>query len=195
MNSAPSPSAAPGVGDPLVDVLGLIPDAVLDLRYAGARNLLGRPVYARPRALLRLSVARRVAAAAAALRARGLRLVVYDAYRPLSVQRLLWAARPDPRWVADPARGSLHNRGAAIDAALADSRGRALEMPCDFDEFGPSARHGADGVQERAAEHARTLRAAMEAEGLSALEDEWWHYGDERLRDAPPLDAALEDIP
>ena len=180
--------------DPLVEVRALVPDAALDIRYAAQDNALGRAVYPRPAAYLRRSVAERLARAAEALRSRGLRLVVYDAYRPLSVQRLLWAAHPDPRYVADPARGSAHNRGAAVDVGLADADGRALEMPSRFDEFGPRAAHGAPGVPPEAAARARALRAAMESAGFAALREEWWHYRDPASGEWPLLDVPLEEL-
>lgn len=180
--------------DPLVDVRTAVPDAVLDVRYATERNILGRAVYPRAAAFLRRSTAAKLAKAADALRARGLRLVIYDAYRPLSVQRLLWKAKPDARYVADPARGSAHNRGAAVDVGLADEAGRALEMPSPFDDFGPRAAHGAAGVPPAAAARGAELKAAMEAAGFSSLREEWWHYKDPAAKDWPLLDVPLEDI-
>lgn len=187
-----APDAPALAADPLVDLRAAVPEAVLDVRYAGTSNMLGRAVYARAAAFLRRSTALKLSAAAAELGALGLRLVVYDAYRPWSVQRVLWEARPDARYVADPARGSAHNRGGAVDAGLADARGRALAMPCDFDEFGPLAAHGAPGAPAQAAARARTLRAALESAGFEALAEEWWHYADPASRAWPLLDVPLE---
>lgn len=175
----------------LVAVLAFVPDAVLDLRYATARNFLGRPLYPSATALLRRPAAERLARAAGALRAQGLRLVVYDAYRPLSVQKAMWKAKPDTRFVADPRRGSAHNRGAAVDVGLADASGRPLPMPTDFDAFGPKAAHGAPGVPAEAAANAARLRAAMEGAGFVALESEWWHYRDPDSASWPVLDEPL----
>ncbi len=189
-----SPTAPALAADPLVDARAAAPDAVLDVRYATARNMLGRAAYPLAAAYLRRSTAAKLGRAAEALRARGLRLVIYDAYRPLSVQRLLWAARPDPRFVADPARGSAHNRAAAVDVGLADADGRALEMPCAFDEFGPRAAHDAPGAAPEAAARARALRAAMESAGFEALSEEWWHYADPDARSWPVLDVPLEAL-
>jgi D-alanyl-D-alanine dipeptidase len=180
--------------DPLVDVRAHVPDALLDVRYAADDNALGRAVYPRAAAYLRRSCAERLSRAAAELRGRGLRLVVYDAYRPLSVQRLLWAARPDPRFVADPARGSAHNRGGAVDVGLADAAGTPLAMPSRFDEFGPRAAHGAAGVPADAAERARALRRAMESAGFAALDEEWWHYRDPESSAWPLLDVPIEEL-
>lgn len=177
----------------LVAVLAFVPDAVLDLRYATARNLTGRPLYRKPVALLAEPAAGRLAKAAAALRAQGLRLVVYDAYRPLSAQRALWKARPDPRFVADPAKGSSHNRGAAVDVGLADAKGRPLPMPTEFDAFSPDAAHGAKGVSPEKAANAARLRAAMVAAGFEPLAEEWWHYRDPDGAAWPLRDDPLEE--
>jgi len=180
--------------DPLVDVRTLIPDAVLDVRYATGRNFVGRALYPAPAAYLRRSTALKLARAAELLRARGRRLVIFDAYRPLSVQKELWKAKPDRRFVADPARGSAHNRGGAVDAALADAGGRALPMPSAYDEFGPRAAHGAPGVPPEARAEAETLKAAMTAAGFSALAEEWWHYQDPESKAWPLLDVPLKEL-
>lgn len=180
--------------DPLVDVRTAVPDAVLDVRYARTANFMGRAVYPVPAAFLRRSTAAKLAKAAALLRAGGRRLVVYDAYRPLSAQKLMWAAKPDRRYVADPALGSVHNRGGAVDVGLADTDGRPVAMPTDFDDFGPRAAHGAEGVPAAAAAEARALKAAMSAAGFESLYDEWWHYSDPAARAWPLLDIPLEDL-
>jgi D-alanyl-D-alanine dipeptidase len=180
--------------DPLVDVRTVVPGVVLDVRYAAARNLLGKAVYPESAAFLRRSTAVKLARAAAALKARGRRLVIYDAYRPLSVQRLLWAAKPDRRFVADPARGSIHNRGGAVDVGLADAEGKPLALPTDFDEFSPRAAHGAKGVPPQAAANAAELKAAMTAAGFKALAEEWWHYEDPAAKDWPLLDVPFKEL-
>jgi len=183
------------VTNPLIDLQALIPDAVLDIRYATKENLAGRPLYPFAAAILRRSTANKLAIAAAGLRAKGLRLVIYDAYRPLSVQKALWAAKPDPTWVADPAKGSSHNRGGAIDLGLADASGKPLEMPSAFDEFGPRARHGAAGVAPGARLRAETLKAALEEAGFDSLADEWWHYRDPDAKSWPLLDIPFDLVP
>ncbi len=177
----------------LVAVLALVPDAVLDVRYATSRNFTGRPLYPAPAALLRRPAAERLARVAEALRKDGLRLVVYDAYRPLSVQKEMWKAKPDPRYVADPAKGSSHNRGGAVDVGLAGADGRALPMPTEFDAFGPGAAHGAAGVPPAAAANAARLKAAMEGAGFVSYAAEWWHYRDPDAAAWPVLDVPLEE--
>ncbi len=180
--------------DPLVDVRTVVPGVVLDVRYATPRNFLGKAVYPESAAFLRRSTAAKLARAARALGARGRRLVVYDAYRPLSVQRVLWAAKPDRRFVADPARGSIHNRGGAVDVGLAGADGKPVALPTDFDDFGPHAAHGAKGVPAQAAANAAELKAAMEAAGFRPLMEEWWHYEDPAAKDWPLLDVPFGDL-
>lgn len=172
--------------DPLVEARRLIPDALLDVRYAGTRNGFARAFYPFPALYLLRSTAQKLAAAQQTLAARGFGLKLWDGYRPLSVQRLMWALKPDPRYVADPQLGSQHNRGAAVDLTLVDARGQDAAMPSDFDDFSPQARHA--GTQ------AAILRSAMEAAGFRALDEEWWHYSDPAAADRPLLDVPFEAL-
>jgi zinc D-Ala-D-Ala dipeptidase len=187
-----APPAPPPAAD-VVDVAHAIPDALLDLRYATERNFVGRALYpAGARCLLLRPVAERLAAAAARLREEGLRLRLYDCYRPLSVQRALWRILPTPGLVADPAKGSHHNRAAAVDVGLVDARGAAVPLPTDFDVFGPRARAAAvAGVGEAERRNRDLLRAAMEAEGFRVNRMEWWHFDAPEARGAPVLDLPL----
>jgi D-alanyl-D-alanine dipeptidase len=178
----------------LVDVAARIPDAVLDVRYATAANVTGQPLYPVARCLLLAPVAARLARVAERLRSSGYRLVLYDCYRPLSVQRALWAAVPRVGYVADPATGSHHNRGAAVDVSLADLGGRPVAMPTDFDAFGPNARAGATaGLSMVVMRNRRRLREAMEAEGFAINPAEWWHFDAPEAAGAPLLDVPLAE--
>ncbi len=181
--------------DPLVDLQTLIPDAVLDIRYATKDNLTGRPLYPFAAAFLRRSTAEKLKKAAADLRSKKIRLVIYDAYRPLSIQKALWAAKPDSRYVADPAKGSSHNRAAAVDLGLADEAGQALAMPSQFDDFGPKSSHDAKGVEAGPRRNAQTLKAALEKAGFQSLREEWWHYRDPDATNWPILDIPFEQVP
>ncbi|MBI3298455.1 MAG: M15 family metallopeptidase [Elusimicrobia bacterium] len=185
---------SPAGKDPLVDVRTVVPDAVLDVRYATADNFLKKPVYPYAAVYLRRSAARRLKAAADVLRPQGYRLKLFDGYRPLSVQRQMWALVPDPRFVADPAKGSMHNRGVAVDLTLVDRDGKELEMPSAYDDFTPRAFHDRADAAPAAAANAKLLRAAMEAAGLKALATEWWHYQDMKAREYPVLDVPFETL-
>lgn len=187
--SAPGASRAPD----LVDVGLLLPDAVRDLRYATADNFTGKALYpAGARCLLLRPVALRLSRAAARLAAERYRLVLYDCYRPLAAQRELWRRLPRPGLVADPAKGSNHNRGAAVDVGLVAADGSAVELPTAFDAFEPRARAGATaGVSPAARRHRDLLRAAMEAAGFRVNRMEWWHFDAPEARGAPVLDVPL----
>ncbi len=175
----------------LVDLVHLDPDLRIDLRYATADNFLHRRIYPRPLALLRRKPAEALVQADRFLHRWGFGLCVWDAYRPLSVQRLMWRALPDRRYVADPARGgSNHNRAIAVDVTLVDLDGRPLPLPTPFDTFGPRAWHTTRrGLTRDQIFTRELLRTAMELHGFRPLRTEWWHY-------TYPLDkVATLDVP
>ncbi|HEY7726069.1 MAG TPA: M15 family metallopeptidase [Anaeromyxobacteraceae bacterium] len=181
---------------PLVDAAAVVPGAVLDLRYATARNVTGRPLYPAARCLLLGTVAERLARAEADLEARGFRLLLWDCYRPPSAQAALWRALPDPRWVADPARGSNHGRGAAVDVSLVRLDGSPVEMPTDHDAFVARARPAAvAGIGAAALAHRELLAASMRRAGFVPGRGEWWHFDEPRARALPLLDVPLEGPP
>ncbi len=189
----PSPRP-PGLD--LVDVAVLDPSIRLELRYATAENFTGVAMYPVARCLLRRDAAERLVRVQRRLRAEGLGLLVWDCYRPLSVQERFWALVPDERYVARPLRrdgrpvaGSKHNRGAAVDVTLVDAAGVALEMPTGFDDFSERAHRGAP-ASAAARANATRLGAAMAAEGFEPLPTEWWHF------DAPGWQAyEVLDVP
>lgn len=164
--------------EPLVDLRRACPGVVLELRYASARNITGKPIYpAGSRAMLRKSVAERLNRAQEFLRDRGFSLKVWDAYRPASVQKLLWNAVRNPAYVVEPSStGSLHTWGAAVDVTLVDVRGREARMPTDFDAFSELARYDYKGKDPEIAFNLSTLKRAMAEAGFRHIRDEWWHY-------------------
>jgi D-alanyl-D-alanine dipeptidase len=182
---------------PLVDV-GALAALRVELRYATPANFTGRVVYdvgSAPRCYLRRPVAVRLAAVQAELAQRRLGLKAYDCYRPLSVQRILWRLVPDERYVADPQKGSRHNRGAAVDVTLVDERGRELEMPTAFDDFSERAHRDYQGASPAAREHRALLEEVMTRHGFVPLPTEWWHFDDRGWESYPLTDvsfAALE---
>ena len=189
-----APPAKAASSPQLADVAIVIPDAVNDLRYTTARNVTGRVLYPPgARCLLQPMVAARLSRAADLLRAQGFRLRLYDCYRPLSVQRLLFAKESRPGFVAYPSRGgSHHNKAAAVDVGLVGPAGEDLELPTDFDEFTPRARASAlDGVSLKARVHRQALRDAMVAAGFQASRSEWWHFSAPEARGATLLDVPV----
>ncbi len=162
----------------LIDVRSVLPDAIIDLRYATANNFMGVPLYpGNARCLVNESLGPGLAAAAATLRAQGYSLVFWDCYRPHDVQVRMFTAVPDPAWVAKPGPYSRsHETGRSVDVTLA-SGGRLLDMGTDFDDFSARATAFAtDGVSTAQQANRATLRAAMTAGGLTAYSGEWWHF-------------------
>lgn len=187
--AGPGPAKPAERPDDLVDVAALIPDAVLDLRYATERNFTKQVLYPVARCKLRRAVAARLVVAAAALRKADRRLLLWDCYRPSSIQAALWKLVPDPRYVAPPKTGSKHSRGAAVDLGLVDRDGAAVVLPTEFDTFGKAAHRASALAGPRGAE-ARRLAEAMTAAGFVGLPTEWWHF------DAPDSASyALSDQP
>ena len=178
--SRPAPSGAPAptdATDPLVEAAPLVPGLIVALVYATPQNITGRALYPpAARCLLRRSVAERLALAAASLRLQGLRLVAWDCTRPAAAQQALFAAFPHPGSVADPARGSLHQRGVAIDLGLAALDGSPVPLPTPFDAFGPKAHADADLPDGPTKQHRDALRTALYTAGFRVNPREWWHF-------------------
>ncbi|MBO0347754.1 M15 family metallopeptidase [Phormidium pseudopriestleyi FRX01] len=183
-------------GEKLVDIQDINPGIALDIRYATANNFLNVKLYSVPRCLLRTSVAQKLSRVQEQLQPRGLGLKVFDCYRPLSVTRKMWSALPDPRYVANPARGSRHNRGAAVDLTLIDAMGNELEMPTDFDDFSDRAARDYEGtnVSNQARQNSQLLESVMTQQGFIPLITEWWHFDAENWQNYPLLDISLEAI-
>jgi D-alanyl-D-alanine dipeptidase len=163
----------------LVDLTTVAPDIRLDIRYAGANNFMGFPLYERPAAFLQRPAAEALGRAAKTLRAQGFGLLIHDGYRPWFVTKMFWDATPEAAhvFVADPAQGSRHNRGCAVDLTLYDLKtGQPVEMTGRYDEM--SRRSFADyvGGTSRQRWARDLLRQAMEAEGFSVYPEEWWHF-------------------
>lgn len=189
---AVTPSAPPATPAPqLVDAAAAIPGLRLDIRYATPKNFTGRALYQRARCLLRPAVVERLARAQQAAAAQGFGLKVYDCYRPLSVQRAMWTLVPDERYVADPAKGSRHNRGAAVDLTLVDAAGRELPMPTAFDDFSARAHRDYDDLPPPVLANRATLERIMIDAGFSGLPTEWWHFDADGWEQYQVLDATM----
>lgn len=178
----------------LVDAAEVVKGLVVDLRYATSDNFLGRQVYPDgARCWLLPETAERLARAAALVEAQGFRLKMWDCYRPRSVQWEMWKLFPRPGYVADPRKGSHHNRGAAVDVTLVTRDGEPVEMPTPFDTFTRAAHHGYAGGSEASRRHREILRQAMERAGFRKNRMEWWHYALPDARRHPVLDEPLGD--
>lgn len=162
-----------------VDVRSVDPTIVVDLRYAGSNNFTRGPVYpSGTPAIVRFSVAQRLARAQEFLKARGYGLKVWDAYRPKAAQAKLWEAIRNNSYVADPKEGigSMHTRGTAVDVTLVDRSGREVAMPTDFDNFTPAAMLFYQGSNPLVRSNLTILQKAMARAGFYGLRTEWWHF-------------------
>jgi D-alanyl-D-alanine dipeptidase len=164
----------------LVELVTLDPTIKLDIRYATANNFVGRAVYAEPRAFLQRPAAEALVSVHHWLKAQGYGLLIYDAYRPWSVTKLFWDLTPQDKhiFVADPAVGSVHNRGCAVDLGLYDLKtGREIDMPGAYDETSERSFVTYTGGTADQRAHRDLLRKAMERDGsFFVLPEEWWHY-------------------
>ncbi len=187
-------------GDPkrLVELVRLDPTIRLDMRYATTNNFTGRVLYSEARAFLTVAAAQALLQASAAARAEGFGLTIYDAYRPWRVTKQLWDATPrGPKkdYVANPKRGSKHNRGCAVDLTLHDLKtGTLVEMPTEFDDFSEKAHRDYAGASAAATANRARLQRYLEAEGFIGLSNEWWHFDFGGWQDYPVMDVPFDRI-
>jgi D-alanyl-D-alanine dipeptidase len=170
----------------LVDIKSVDPSIVIELRYAGTHNPMHRPLYPPSMAAhIRPSVAKQLARAQKFLRPYKYGLKIWDAYRPKSVQSQLWQFTHNDLYVANPESGvgSLHTWGVAVDATLADGRGRSVSMPTDFDEFTPAAMLHYPRMDPVIRSHLKLLQNAMGRNGFFGLRTEWWHFTAQNWKD------------
>ena len=184
----------PPTQDPLVEVAAQDGRIRVLAVYATPDNFVGEALYPEPRIFLRRSAMERLSRVQSALESRGMGLMVFDGYRPWSVTRRMWEVIGDPDYVADPSKGSRHNRGMAVDVTLVDGRGNRLPMPTDFDAFVPEARADAE-VLEPMRTNRRVLIEAMAAQGFRVLSSEWWHFDCDGWEERALLDVPIERIP
>lgn len=166
----------------LVELVELDSTIRLDIRYASTNNFMGEIFYSSPRAFLQRPAAEGVVRANSWLRDRGYGLMIHDGYRPWYVTKMFWDATPESlrNFVADPASGSRHNRGCAIDLTLFDlETGEVVTMPAGFDEMSPRSHADYPGGTSRQRWFRKLLRDAMEAQGFTVYVDEWWHFDHE----------------
>lgn len=156
-----------------------IPDIQVDLKYSSCENFTGQVIYGFEDVFLRYGTVIKLKAVSEELAEQGLGLKIWDGFRPVSAQFLLWEVCPDPTYVADPNKGfSNHSRGFAVDVTLVDSEGREVEMPTGFDDFSAKADRDYSDCSQAAAENARLLETVMEKHGFSGYWGEWWHFND-----------------
>lgn len=182
-------------GEKLIDIQKVNPKIRLDIRYATNNNFVGEKLYSSPRCLLRYSVAQRLSKVQQNLEKIGLGLKVYDCYRPLSVTRIMWEKAPDSNYVANPAKGSRHNRGSSVDLTLVNRNGKELEMPTNFDDFTEKAHGNYQGGSYQSRSNRQLLKKVMIAQRFIPLSTEWWHFDAEDWQKFSLLDIPFEKIP
>ena len=181
----------------LVELTQLDPTLKLDIHYASTNNFLGTPLYTEARAFLQRPAAEAVARANHKLHEQGYGLFIFDAYRPWYVTKIFWDATPPAQhgYVADPAQGSRHNRGCAVDLTIYDLKtGQPVSMPSSYDEFSDSAHADYPGGSAEQRAHRELLRTTMEAEGFTVYPNEWWHFDYKDWHQYPIMNVPFAEV-
>ena len=151
-------------------------DFVYDMKYATTDNFLKAKVYDCAECFLRLKTVKALVKANTKFIQKGYRIQLFDCYRPLDIQKKMWQIVANPEYVADPAKGSIHNRGGAVDITLLDNKGKALDMGTPFDFFGPEASHNYQLLSDEVKQNRLVLKKIMQENGFISFDSEWWHY-------------------
>ncbi len=151
-------------------------DFVYDMKYATSDNFLKAKVYDCAECFLRLKTVKAIVQANEAFMKMGYKIKFFDCYRPLDIQNKMWKIVSNPSYVADPSKGSIHNRGGAVDITLVDFNGKELDMGTSFDFFGVEAGHDYFNLSPEILANRELLKKTMKENGFNALDSEWWHY-------------------
>lgn len=181
----------------LIELVKVDKTIKLDIRYATADNFVGRPVYPEARAFLQRPAAEALVRVHRELKKQGLGLVIFDGYRPWSITKLFWDVVPEDKrkFVADPAKGSKHNRGCAVDLSIYNRKtGRLVPMPSGYDEFTDRASPDYTGGTDEERANRDLLRRLMEAEGFTVNPNEWWHFDYKDWQEYAIYDIAFDEV-
>lgn len=181
-------------GHDLVNIQDINPRIIVDIKYATTHNFTHKKVYTHAVCYVRRSVADKLDKVQKELEKNKLGLKIFDGYRPRSVQYIFWDLMPDPRYVADPAKGSRHNRGSAVDVTLVDSTGKELAMPTPFDDFTIKAHRNYTKLPAAVIANRALLESVMIKFGFVGLPTEWWHFDDAQWQKYELLDIPLSDL-
>lgn len=151
-------------------------DFVLDMKYATSDNFLKTAVYDCAKCYLRWATVEALLRANKYFSTLGYRIKIFDCYRPLDIQKRMWKIVPNARYVAHPEKGSMHNRGGAVDITLTDAHGNELDMGTAFDHFGPESAVDYAHLSSRIKANRNLLKQGMENAGFKVLRSEWWHF-------------------
>lgn len=151
-------------------------DFVFDMKYATTDNFLKEKVYPCAECFLRVKTVKALLESNKAFLDKGFRIKLYDCYRPKSIQKKMWKIVPDANFVANPKKGSIHNRGGAVDISLVDLNGKELDMGTKFDFFGKEASHNYLDFSEEILANRKFLKEIMLQHNFKSFDSEWWHY-------------------
>lgn len=177
----------------LVEIQRLIPNIILDVRYATTNNFLSKVFYQEAKSFARLPVVRALQKIQAELNAQGLGLKIYDGYRPYAVTVQFYQSYPDSTYVASPWTGSKHNRGCALDLTLIHLKtGKELKMPTPFDTTKETSWADAPVKNKKVLRNRELLKTVMQKHGFTVEPSEWWHYNFVGWQDYPLMDISFE---
>jgi zinc D-Ala-D-Ala dipeptidase len=181
----------------LVEIRKLDPAIKLDIRYASKNNFMGTPFYTQARAFMQRPAAEALVRVNAKLRPQGYGLIIHDGYRPWYVTRMFWDGTPDDKkeFVANPEKGSRHNRGTAVDLSLYDLKtGHEVQMPSGYDEMTERAYPDYKGGTPDETKRRDLLRQTMESEGFQVEHNEWWHFNFKDMDEYPIMNVPFEKL-
>lgn len=181
-------------GHELVDIQKINSTIILDIKYATDNNFTKRTVYTKAKCYLLRPVAERLSKVIKELDTLGYKIKIWDGYRPHSVQYIFWDLVPDERYVADPAKGSRHNRGAAIDLTLVKKDGTEVDMGTGFDDFSEKAHRNFTNLSKEVVAHRALLEKIMTKHVFIGLPTEWRHYDFADYENYPLLDISFEEL-
>lgn len=196
-SSQPAERGTAFLPDDLVELVTLDSTIKLDIRYSTSNNFMRRPMYTQARAFLQRPAAEALVRAHRTLQEQGYGILVFDGYRPWSITKRFWDETPPNKriYVANPQKGSKHNRGCAVDCSLFDLRtGTEVPMPTSYDDFTHKAAAEYPGGTDAQRKARAILRAAMEAEGFTVNPDEWWHFDYKDWRNYRLLNIPFEQL-
>ena len=160
-------------------------DFVYDMKYATDDNFLKAKVYDCAACYLRLKTVKAIIKANDKFMKKGYRIKLYDCYRPLDIQKKMWSIVSNPTYVANPSKGSIHNRGGAVDISLVDKNGKELNMGTSFDYFGIEASHNNKNLSDEVLENRKLLKKIMLQNNFQSFDSEWWHYNMKNAKSDP----------
>lgn len=178
----------------LVEVNSIVPDIMLDIKYATTDNFTNQIIYPVAKCFLLTHAAHALKVASEEFNKLGYKIKIWDGYRPLRAQYIFWNLVPDPRYVADPAKGSRHNRGCAVDLTLVDKNGLELDMGTEFDDFTERAHRDFKNLPKEVLKNRKKLESIMEKHGFIGWQNEWWHFDYKDWESHPILDLEFDEI-